>query len=62
MKLPNLEDITTPIIAQQIAIEWQHWFSENSISYGELSAYQHYFTILAERFGLTDEFKENGII
>jgi hypothetical protein len=48
--------------AQDIAITWQAWMSENSLSYGELADWQGYFEELAERFDLTDEFRENGII
>lgn len=48
--------------ARDWAIEWQHWASEQSLSYGELADWADYFTELAERFNLTDEFKENGIL
>lgn len=48
--------------AQQIAIDWQNWQAEQSLSYGELAEFQTYFTELAEKFNLVDEFKENGII
>jgi hypothetical protein len=48
--------------ARQQAIGWQHGLSEQSISYGELAEWQSYFETLAEKFDLTDEFKENGII
>lgn len=48
--------------ARQFAIDWQNWASTQSLSYGELAEYQAYFVQLAERFNLTEEFKENGII
>ena len=48
--------------ARQEAIDWQIWVSEQNLSYGELAEYQDYFTKLARRFGLTKEFRENGII
>lgn len=48
--------------ARQQAIDWQVWFSERSMSYGELVEWQAHFEVLAEKFDLTDEFKENAII
>lgn len=54
--------ITNKLEAIQCAINWQHWASERSLSYSELAEWQAYFTELAERFGLHDEYKENGIL
>lgn len=54
--------ITTQAEARQYAIDWQHKTSEQNLSYGELADWQSYFTELATRFDLTEEFKENGII
>lgn len=48
--------------AQQEAKEWQIEASEQSISYNELADKQAYFAELASKYGLTKEFKENGII
>lgn len=48
--------------AQQKAIDWQSWAGEQSLSQGELAEWSAYFEKLAKRFGLEDEFKENGII
>ena len=48
--------------ARQYAITWQNEFSEENLSYSELAEYGNAFLILAEKFGLTEEFKENGII
>lgn len=51
--------------ARQEAIEWQTlYFSEDApdLSYGELADYYAYFEALGRRFGLLEEFKENGII
>jgi hypothetical protein len=48
--------------ARQYAIDWQQWASEQSLSYLELAKWGDQFTELAEKFDLTDEFKENGII
>lgn len=48
--------------ARQLAIDWQAWSAEQSLSYGELAEWQAHFEKLGERFGLTEEFKENGVI
>ena len=55
-------DVQTVEQARQHAIDFQHWASERSLSYGELAEWQDHFATLAERFGLTDEFRENGIL
>lgn len=48
--------------ARQKAIEWQLDFNNHDYSYGELIYFTEYFTKLAKRYGLTEEFRENGII
>lgn len=48
--------------AQDFAIEYQNWASNQDLSYGELVYYTNYFEELGKRFNLTDEFKENGIL
>ena len=48
--------------ARNKAIEWQMDFCNHNYSYGELSYFQDYFSRLAKRYGLINEFKENGII
>lgn len=48
--------------ARNRAIAWQEEFNENCFSWGELSYWNSYFTRLAKRYGLTNEFRENGII
>lgn len=48
--------------ARNEAIEWQMDFNNHNYSYGELTYYQNYFEKLAKRYGLIEEFKENGII
>ena len=48
--------------ARQKAIDFQSWASEENLSYGELNEYHNYFRTIAEKFNLTEEFKENGII
>ncbi len=62
MTLPPLNQVTTTGEAQDLAIDWQHWASEQSLSYGELADYAAYFEALAAKFDLVDEFQENGII
>lgn len=54
--------INTQDEARQYAIDWQAWQAEQALSYGELSEWQDYFTLLASVYNLKDEFKENGII
>lgn len=48
--------------ARQKAIEWQLDFNNHNYSWGELASFAEYFTKLAKRYGLTEEFRENGII
>ena len=48
--------------ARERAIEWQHDFNDHNYSYGELAYYQLYFENKGKCYGLTREFKENGII
>lgn len=48
--------------ARQEAIEWQNDFENHNYSYVELLIIELRFKKLARRFGLTKEFKENGII
>lgn len=48
--------------ARNKAIEWQHDFNNHNYSYEELSYYGEYFTRLAKKYGLIQEFRENGII
>lgn len=48
--------------ARELVIDWQNWQSEQDLSYGELLEWQAYFTVLARKYHLVREFKENGII
>jgi hypothetical protein len=48
--------------AREQAINYQHWFSEQDLSYGEIVEYSTHFENLAKKFNLEEEFKENGII
>jgi hypothetical protein len=57
-----VEKVNSAEEARSIAIEWQHWASEQSMSYGEIAEWEAYFRALAEKFDLEAEFTENGII
>ena len=48
--------------ARSKAIEWQMDFENHNYSYVEITYFQSYFEKLGKRYGLLDEFKENGII
>lgn len=54
--------ITTQCDAIEFAQNWQSWSSEQSLSYGELAHYQGFIAELGEKYELTEEFKENGLI
>ena len=43
------------------AIAWQESFRNNDYSYGALIVAQTYFEEMGKRYGLLQEFKENGI-
>lgn len=71
---PNIEDVETLKLsvkgntyeerkesAIELAKDYQYNFSGLSWSYGELAEIQGYFTKIAKRYGLVNEFKENGI-
>lgn len=44
------------------AIRWQHELTEHSYSMYEVCEKQAYFEKMGKRYGLIQEFKENGII
>lgn len=48
--------------ARELAIDWQDWASNQSLSYGELAEWQSLFEMLGKKFKLTSEFRENGIM
>lgn len=62
MRLPNIEGISIAEHAIAVAQDFQIWASDESLSYAELTKAQSYFTILAAKFDLVEEFSENGII
>lgn len=48
--------------ARELAIDFQSWLSENSISYEGLAIASEEFEKLGRRYGLLGEFRENAII
>ena len=48
--------------ARDRAIAWQEEFNDKCLSWSDLSYWNSYFARLAKRYGLTNEFRENGII
>lgn len=58
----HLDKIESAEEARDLAINWQHTYSQERVSYAELLDWQHYFVELAMKFDLTEEFSENGII
>lgn len=48
--------------ARKLAIAWQADFCNHDYSYGELGYFYELFERLGKRYGLTKEFRENGII
>jgi len=62
MKRKPISEVKNKEEARQIAINWQNWQSEKSLSYVELTQWGWYFVGLGKRYRLTNEFIENGII
>lgn len=48
--------------ARQKAKDWQNDFSNHAYSYAELAEFAAMFRRLGRKYGLLQEFKENGII
>lgn len=48
--------------ARARAIEWQSEFADSEYSWEGILLCQDYFAKLGSRYGLTREFRENGII
>ncbi len=48
--------------AEQYAKDYQNWASEQDLSWGEIAEWENEFALIAERFDLLEEFKENNII
>lgn len=62
MQIKNINEFKTVEEATQYAIDYQSWASEQELSYSELAEWSNLFVALAEKFNLTEEFLENGII
>ena len=62
MQLKQINEFKTAEEATQYAIEYQNWVCSQDLSYGELADWSDIFTALTEKFDLSEEFKENGII
>lgn len=62
MKIKTLTAIQSKEEAREIAIKWQRWQSKKSMFYSEISEWHKYFELLAKKFGLKKEFRENAII
>ena len=62
MEIKNIKNVKTKEEAREIAIEWQGWQSDKSLSIEEMWEWQFYLSKLADKFGLQEEFIENGII
>lgn len=48
--------------ARQAAIDWQNDYANHNYSYDDLAVWQDHFRKLGKRYGLTEEFKQNGVI
>lgn len=46
---------------RNFAIEWQQDAAENNLSWTEMIYWQGWFERMGRRFGLLNEFRENGI-
>lgn len=62
MKTTDTEKIKTKEEARDLAIRWQAWQSKRALSWGEVIKWSHAFAVLARKFHLVREFKENGVI
>lgn len=58
----EMRNCSTPEHARELAIHWQQWQAEQSMSYGEVMDWYGYIWSMAVRNGLRKEFKENGIL
>lgn len=48
--------------ARELAIMWQHDFTNNNYNWEEVGGFTDYFTKLGKRYGLLKEFRENGVL
>ena len=56
------KEIKTKEEARAYAVEYQSWASDQNLSWNEVIDWGNRFYRLGRKFGLTKEFKENGII
>jgi hypothetical protein len=54
--------IKTKQEAREYSLNFQRWSSQKNLSYGELLCFQNELSMIAKKFKLVREFKENGII
>lgn len=47
---------------RDLAADWQSDFENNNYSWLELLQWQEFFSTKTKRYGLVNEFRENGII
>lgn len=57
-----IENVNTKDDAREYAIFLQDWISKHKLSWQEILDLQNDLTILAKKFDLVEEFKENGMI
>lgn len=69
MKIVAISTIKSEDEARQMAIDWQTWASEQNqigeeptLYMSDMADWAAFFTELAAKFNLTEEFKEEGII
>ena len=62
MDIELVKNAPTREEAIDYAIEWQTWSSNVSMSWSEVYDWQEVFEMLANKFDLVEEFKENLII
>lgn len=48
--------------ARTLAMDWQEWLSQHSVSYEGLIIATEYLERLGRKYGLLQEFRENAII
>ena len=48
--------------AREKALDWQMDFANHDYSWMKLAEFSAYFEKLGKRYGLTEEFRENGIL
>ena len=60
--IKQLKSVKNEGHAQSVAVDYQHWAREQDLSYAELGIFQCLLEAIGEKFNLTEEFRENGII